>query len=1097
MSRSAEQLEHAIAALEGQRALLGDAVLEIALAPLRTELAALRDVVAQPAQQLRQVSVLFLDVVGSTAMSRELDPEDIQAVIDGALAAFAHVVDQHGGRVLQYAGDSMLAAFGADEVHEDDAERAVLAGLALLREALVQAARVQALHGHAGFGVRVGLSSGSVLIGGGVDGEHSIRGSSVNMAARMEQSAPPGTLRISHDTWRLVRGLFEVDAQPPLIVKGNDEPMLTYLVRGTVASPPSAARRGVAGVNAPMLGRDSELALMQQAYAQVSSGEAGLVLLTIVGDAGLGKTRVLDEFERWVVVQPAGVRRVGARANERSRGRPYGLMREIFMTRLGLRDSDSTEHARQTWLSALTPALGHAGSAAVLGYLLGLDFADEPEVHALRADAKALRDRAFFHAVQLLGHAVADAAPLVLTLDDLHWADDGSLDFVDHLLGAHAHMPMLLVGLTRPALFERRPSWGTLARDARRIDLVALDTPTSQRLANALLQHLPEVPAQLSALVATGAEGNPFFMEELVNMLIDKGAIAVTDGRWTLHAPSLLTLQLPATLTGVLQARLDALPHDRRRSLQLAAVAGPVFWDQALAALDVLAVAGLGELVTRELIRPHDESRLAGADEYAFRHHSLHRVAYDSVLKRVKRTAHAALARWLAAQPAADALQDEIAEHHERGGERELARDAWHRAADRARLRFANPQALAHAERALALTDERDLPRRLALSLLRLRVLQSLSDRPRMAETLAVMEALAESAADDGWRSEAAEWRAKIEFHAGNAQAALESARRAVALAPADDIERQARAHCQASNALERLGRYDEALPAFEAALRLARAAGQTVLEATIVNHQGILEIGRGDLLAAVAHFEQALAIHRREGHLVNIGGTLANLAFAAMSVGDFEQAKTQFEEAREFSARVGHQQNASIIDINLGIVLLHLAQPEASRVRAQHALELLRASGDRWAEAAALRVVGQAELALGHHEAARSRFVASRDLFDDLKMGHLALEAIAALTEEALSRGAAAEALAHAQAILARREQGASIDGADEPMRIPLAVWRALKATGDARADAALADAQRDLLSRADRLRDPAQRQRYLTAVAQHREIMAAAARP
>ena len=1096
MSRSAEELEHAITALEAQRALLGDAVLEIALAPLHAELAALRDDAPQPVQQLRQVSVLFLDVVGSTAMSRELDPEDIQAVMDGALAAFTQVVDHHGGRVLQYAGDSLLAAFGADEVHEDDAERAVLAGLALLHQAQMQAARVMALLGHEGFGVRVGISSGSVLIGGGVDGEHSIRGSTVNMAARMEQAAPPGTLRISHDTWRLVRGLFEVDAQPPLIVKGSDEPMLTYLVRGAVASPLSAARRGVAGVNVPMLGRDSELALMQHAYAQVSTGEAGLVLLTIVGDAGMGKTRLLDEFERWVVVQPAGVRRVGARASERSRGRPYGLMREIFMARLGLRDSDSTEHARQTWLTALTPALGHAGSAAVLGYLLGLDFADEPEVHALRADAKALRDRAFFHAVQLLSHAVADAAPLVLTLDDLHWADDGSLDFVDHLLRAHAHMPMLLIGLMRPALFERRPTWGTVARDARRIDVAALDTPTSQRLANALLQHLPEVPAQLSQLVAEGAEGNPFFMEELVNMLIDQGAIAIQDGRWTLHAQSLLTLQLPATLTGVLQARLDALPRDRRRSLQLAAVAGPVFWDQALAALDVLAVAGLGELVARELIRPHDVSRLAGADEYAFRHHSLHRVAYDSVLKRVKRSAHAALARWLAAQPSADALQDEIAEHHERGGERQLARDAWHRAADAARLRFANAQALHHAERAWALTDAAELPRRLELTVLKLRVFQSSADRARMTEAVQTMHTLAETLGDAGWRSEAAEWFAKLELHGGNALAALAHAQRAANLAPALDLERAARARCQEFTALTRLGRHAQAQPVFEAGLKLAQQAGNAMLQASIINTQGNVEQGRGDVHAAQTHWHEALAIHRREGHLVNLGGTLANLAFMAMSLGDFDAAHAQFEEARELSERVGQQQNVGIIDINLGIVALHRAQPQAALGRAEHALDLLRASGDRWAEAAALRVAGQAQQALGEGAAARLCFVASRDLFDQLNMGHLALEAIAALAEEALARSDVAGALAHAEDVLARLAAGASIEGTDEPMRIPLAIWRALHAAADARADAALASARHELRSRAARLLDTGQRQRFLDAVVQHRDIMAGAAR-
>ena len=806
----------------------------------------------------------------------------------------------------------------------------------------------------------------------------------------------------------------------------------------------------------------------------------------------MGKSRLLGEFGLWLQSQAGGATQLSAQASERRRGQPYGLMRDIFMNRLGLRVHDGSEAARWAWLHAAESVLGQRSNAAVLGHLLGLNFGDVPEVRALLDDARALRDRAFFHAFQWLAHTVASAKPLVVALDDLHWADEGSLAFFEQLQRSHSELPLLLIVLARPLLLERHPAWGSHG-DSRRINLAPLDERASQALSRALLQHLPEVPAQLAQLVAQGAEGNPFFMEELVNMLIDQGAIEVQGTTWTLHPSRLSALQLPTTLNGVLQARLDVLPHDRRRALQLASVAGPVFWDQALQVLDVMAVAALPELTHRELIRPHEESRLVGMLEYEFRHHTVHRVAYESLLKGVKRATHAVLARWLSEQPAAASLQDQIAEHHERGGERGLARDAWQRAADAARLRFANAEALAHAERALALTEEQDLPQRLALTLLQLRVFETLADRARLSQALAALQSLADLSGDAGWRSEAAAWRGRFEYHGGNALAALEHAQQAATLAPAADLERAARARSQEFFALARLGRHVQAQQSFEAALQLARQAGHATLEASIVNEQGNRELGRGDVLAATAHWQQALAIHRQQGHLANMGGTLCNLAFAAMSVGDFDAAKTQFEEAHALCERVGQQQNAGIIGINLGIVLLHLQQPEQALQHACRALDLLRRSGDRWAEAAALRVAGQSEQALGSPDAARARFLASRDLFDELNLGHLALEAIAALAEEALARGDVAAAKAHAEDIIARQLRGVGIEGTDEPMRIPLAVWRVLQAAGDVRAHEALAAARRELLARADRLLDVAQRQRYLQAVAPHREIMAA----
>ena len=545
------QLEQAIAALEGQRALLGDGVVAQAVAPLQERLAGLDGETDE--QQLRQVTVLFADLVGSTTLADRLDAEDINAVVDGLLRRLTAIVDLHGGKVLQYAGDSLLAVFGADAVREDDPARAVQAGLALLDAAREPPECVLQPHGHDSLDLRVGIHTGGVLLGGGVDGEHSIRGITVNIAARMEQTAPAGVLRISHDTFRHVRGLFEVEEQPPLRVKGHEEALVTYLVRGAAGHRPQRqALRGVVGVQAPLVGRDSEIDQLRQAWRRLHAPqERSQSAFTIVGEAGLGKTRLVAEFRQWVLQQGQPMRWLEAHASEGGRDEPYGSLRELFTAHLQILDSDAPPVARAEWNEAVAPLLAGAADAAVLGHLLGLDYADAPEVRALLGEGRQLRDRAFFHATQLLRRMAADAAVL-LVFDDLHWADDGTLDFVDHLLTHQGDLPLLLIGLARPQLFERRPAWGGGWPGHRRLDLPPLGTEHAGMLADALLRKLPAVPSMLRELVTDGAEGNPFFIEELVNMLIDQGGIVTGPDRWQLVPSRLSALVVPSTLAGVL-----------------------------------------------------------------------------------------------------------------------------------------------------------------------------------------------------------------------------------------------------------------------------------------------------------------------------------------------------------------------------------------------------------------------------------------------------------------------------------------------------------------------------------------------------------------
>src|SRR3990167_645713 len=320
MNAEAEQLQAAIAALQAQRALLGDAVVEVALAPMRARLATLQQ--TTEAQQLKQVSILFADIVGSTTLTRQLDPEEVHAVMDGTLAHFTAAVQAQQGRVL---------------------------------------------------------------LGGGVDGDGTIRGISVNIAARLEQSAPPGQLRISQATWQQVRGLFVVTAQPPLAVKGVDEPLVSYLVQAERPRPWRDEARGVAGLATPMVGRQHELQQLQQALralgAETSSPAARCVL--VVGGAGLGKSRLALEFERWLAALPAPPTVLRARAVPQNGEQPYSLLRTLLADWLQIHETDASALACSKLEAGLVPLFAaDQGSdlaqaqAHVLGYLLGFDFGD-------------------------------------------------------------------------------------------------------------------------------------------------------------------------------------------------------------------------------------------------------------------------------------------------------------------------------------------------------------------------------------------------------------------------------------------------------------------------------------------------------------------------------------------------------------------------------------------------------------------------------------------------------------------------------------------------------------------------------------------------
>ena len=414
-------IEAAIAALEAQRPALGDGVVDAAVAPLYARLTALDTDPrkAEGAQQLKHVAILFVDVVGSTAMTGQLDPEDIVEIIDTALGSFTAEVQAHRGKVLQFTGDGLLAVFGADAADEQGVENAVHAGLAIVEQAARLAPGIAARHDVHGFNVRAGIDCGQVLLGGGVDAANTIRGSAVNLAARMEQSAPIGALRISHNAYRQVRGAFDMAEEPELHVKGIEGPVRSYLVLRARPGALRVASRGIEGLDTPMVGRDAQLAQLQHALtalhtSQRASGDAALPVrtITVIGDAGVGKSRLLQEFERWAQAGPHRFTLFKGRAQPSTRQQPYGLLRDVLAARLQIADTDSAEAARLKFAAGLAPLFADEGDEPVhlIGHLIGLDFSTSPHLRGILADPQQIRARAFHAAAQVFRNSTTTSA---------------------------------------------------------------------------------------------------------------------------------------------------------------------------------------------------------------------------------------------------------------------------------------------------------------------------------------------------------------------------------------------------------------------------------------------------------------------------------------------------------------------------------------------------------------------------------------------------------------------------------------------------------------------------------------------------------------
>ncbi len=947
-----------------------------------------------PDAERKLVTILFADVVGSTALAEDLDPEDVSDIMNGALSLFNVAVADENGMVARLMGDSILAFFGTPVAREDDPERAVRAALSMQQEAKVYAAQLQAQYG-IDFKARVGINTGLALldvVGDDVRAEFTAMGDAVNLASRLEHAAPPDGVLISHDTYRHVRGLFEVEPLEPLQVKGKAEPIQVYLVLGARPRAFRVPTRGVAGVDTPMIGRDAELKQLQDLLDGVRvPGQERAGQVTVVAEAGVGKSRLLSEFINWLTQQPDRVRLFKARASEEMLRAPYSLLRDLFAFEFGIQDSDSDLEARKKLREGILGIVGieREDYVAFIGHLIGYDFSEDPHLQGVLDDAREIRDRAFQQASQVLKSAMGDGAAVV-ALEDIHWADEASLDFFDSLLEAFADLPLLLVSIARPVLYERRPSWGEKIQGAARIDLVPLPETDARQLVGEILRRVPDIPPELSELIVSRSEGNPFYVEELVQMLIEDGIILTGDEQWHVHADQLAEARVPPTLTGILQARLDGLPAEERSVLQRASVVGRTFWEDAITRLmeasgsngdanGIQAGQTLNTLSRRELIYRNDPSAFAYTNEFSFKHAILRDVTYESVLKRLRQLYHAQIARWLGEQTrdqgAGTAAR--IAEHYELADEIAEAAAWYARAAKQAKDAHA-PDAALHAYRKALELDDRLKDPAPSRSAWRIEVTDGLGQvllwLGAYGESIEAFTEMQTTAAMSGdLLAEANAWHgmAEAQMHEGDFRSSIESAEREEAIAlKAGAVLPLAKALWMKAWGAFRLGDVDTALPLATRVAELSSSLDDHGQIAHSLNLLGVLKSVTGRNDEAVQHFEQALEIFRSLGNRRRSMPLLNNLGVIAEGRGDYESARVRYQEALDVAREIGNRDGEMVYLGNLGAVEVHSGDFAAAERDLQAVIRMAGSSGTE-VLAFTHAFLAEAQLGLGKPEEA------------------------------------------------------------------------------------------------------------------------------
>jgi class 3 adenylate cyclase/tetratricopeptide (TPR) repeat protein len=811
-------------------------------------------------------TVLFVDLVDSTGLVTRADPEVVRRRVQTFFDSVSHCVTTHGGIVEKFAGDAVMAAFGIPQAHEDDAERAVRAGLAILEA--VRELELQA---------RVGVEAGEVVA---EDGEATFAtGEAVTLAARLEQAAEPGQLLIGPGAHRLTLGRIEVEDLGPVELKGLPQPVWAWRATGADGSGGARPR----SLEAPLVGRDAELDLLSNTYERaLRDGRAHL--FTIYGEPGVGKSRLAREFSDGL----EGATVLPGRSLPYGEGVTYWPLAEMVKCAAGIADDDPLDVA----IEKLREFCEDEAVADLLGLASGV-------LEAVQAEAS---QQEIAWAAREWAERLGQEQPLVLIFEDIHWAEEPLLELIEHLSAWVREAPLLILCLARPELLDIRPGWGGGRVRATAIELEPLGRAESEELVEALLDGGGSLTEAARQGLLDKTEGNPLFVEETMRMLAEEGVESVD--------------RIPDTVQALIAARIDRLPSVEKALLQRAAVIGRIFWSSALARLspDLESIEEpLDDLQLRDFVVPEQRSSIRGEEAYKFKHVLIREVAYGSVSKSARAEHHAAFAEWLK-ERAGEELFEIRAYHLDHAAK--LTAELYGSVPEELRLEAA--EALAEAGlRAFAREANRtarhlfvrsvELEPTLRRRYLAARAADRLSDLPAVSREMEQVLAGAIEAGDRWTQGRALVTLAEaVALRDADVPAAEEMIDQALSVLEPDDHHGRFRAlRARATIAWTRgdLAKEEEVmLEAYD----LAQKSGRKDFESEAADELASVYLARMEFSRAAPLVERAILLAEESGSAEARGRALRFAGQLHLYKGELEDADAALESARGYLAEAG-----------------------------------------------------------------------------------------------------------------------------------------------------------------------------------------------
>ncbi len=959
--------------------------------------------VRPPRSDRRVVTILFLDVSGFTAMSEKLDPEQVTEIVNAFFAVLTEPIYRFGGVVDKYMGDAIMALFGAPVAHEDDPIRAVHAAVAMQQAAEVFSDRLEQDTGIR-LQVRIGINTGLVVagvVGGAQKKDYTVMGDSVNLAQRMEANAKPGTILVTAETYRAAMHAADFVALEPIMVKGKRDPVPVYQIKAlrTDLGHPSGTRR--------MAGRANELEQLWRAFETCMDGVPQVVFIT--GEAGIGKSQLFAEFA--ARLDPAlGVDVQKARAISYEQGNPYGFLASFIRRWLGLRGKADTEvsvAALHAWAGSVPflPPEKVGQVAIATAYLLGLDTGNSAFEQLTPQQRRVMAFNAFNMALL----ASVQARPMVLDLEDLHWADEPSLEWIQSLLDMLASRQyqdsrIMVIAMARPTEGSPIPNLKP-RREAMTLELKPLSPDECWTLISGLLEgrlqpdSLPEALKRLLDRIQARAEGNPLFLTELVRSLLDSGTIARDpEGKWqvtTTQEP-----KLPATVSGVLGARFDRLPDQQRHVLQVASVIGRTFQTRLLSrAGDLFQLDRvMQDLVGAEFLRARS------AEEFLFYLALTHEVVYDSLLLSARRDLHRRVGEILEADygDRRDENPQVLARHFLRGEVPEKALHYLFLSGQHAHRNYANQEALLCFKQCLVLLDKGgDLP----VSPSRFEVLVALADLlSTTGQYEAAMQHLEQALAlqnDASLKADTLRRLGNILNLQGKYRDAMDRYEQGLATnATSPDPLIQARILQDQSLSLFRQGQYADVVSLCQESLSTLAGSRHLKEIAMAESLLGLVCYRQNHRTEAEAYHRQALAKREALEDLFGIASSLNNLGVLYLEGGEWGKAYEHYVRSLTIYQQIGDISRQIIQLINLSDLLRNQGELQLALQHYKQVRDLSEQSQDSFGRAYAALGFGMVLLEDGQSQAAVDQLAEGISRLEDINAREVLPEALVALAK-------------------------------------------------------------------------------------------------